>query len=146
MHGIITECKANLTRRAGKALSDPGSPAGAIIRPVDLLEVEQPCGLLLEVREHRRQQLPACVRGAADSREGANCLQEVLVSVGGVGIGEQTLETYLTQNRLENSDIVRIAEASWVNVLYCRGWQHAPRDSLLSDNIGNRLLSVQSTW
>ena len=36
-----------------------------------------------------------------------------------VGVRKQTLETDFTQNRLEDSDIVRIDEASWVNVLHC---------------------------
>ena len=116
---IFSEYKGALTRGAGEAPCDPGGPGGAVLRPVDLLEVDEPRSLLLEVGEHGRQQPPAETRRGADCREGANSLQEVLVGVGRVGVRKQTLETDFTQNRLEDSDIVRIGEASWVNVLHC---------------------------
>ena len=120
---IFSEYKGALTRGAGEAPCDPGGPGGAVRGPVDLLEVDEPRSLLLEVGEHGRQQPPAEARRGADCREGANSLQEVIVGVGRVGVWKQTLETDFTENGLEDSDIVRIAEASWVNVLHCRGRQ-----------------------
>ena len=132
-----------LTRSAGEGLPDPGRPLGAVLRLVDLLEVDQPGGLLLEVGEHGGQHLPAEEGGAAHGREGAHSLQEVLIGVGGVGAGEESVEAGLAQDRLQPPDIVWVVEAPRVDGLNCRGGQHACGAAPLSHSSGDGLLGLQ---
>ena len=105
-------------RTAGETLSDPGRGLGAVLGPVDLLQVDQAQRLLLEVSEHGGQLSPAGGFRSTNCRESSNCLEEIVVSVGWVGSGKYLLELLLWEKTLEYLDIAGVVITPSRDVLH----------------------------
>ena len=90
----------------------------SVLRLVDLLEVDQPGGLLLEVGEHGGQLSPAGVLASTNCREGSHCLEEIVVGVGGVGSGKYLLEFLLWEETLHYLNIARVVITPSINLVH----------------------------
>ena len=92
---------------------------------VDLLQVEQAQGLLLEVSEHGGQLSPAGDFCSTNCRESSNCLEEIVVSVGWVGSGKYLLECLLWENTLEYLNIGWIISSPSRDLVHLVGGEDA---------------------
>ena len=98
----------HLARSTGVGCHHPGGPGGAVGALVDLLQVDEPGHLLLDVSEHVGQDLGAERGSGADGRILSYGFQEVFISIGRVSVGEEISEFPFRKYRLNISNIVRV--------------------------------------
>ena len=101
--GTTSEVLLSWSTRVGS--SDPGRPIRTVSPLVDLLKIEQACGLLLEVGEHAGKDLGTVGGVLADGRVLADRSKEVCVGVGCVPLGEELVELGLWKNLFYSLDI-----------------------------------------